>query len=149
MEFIRCEEHIECQLRKAHAERPLPAGRWLQRVHIAGHPGVGSFPAAVFRAACGRRSNTESVKVDAISQSPGGAMRSLLIGLVLVLAGCQQIPLTPEDIQARKFEPVPDKAVIYLVRDNPDFSTKAARGYLKNQFSHTEKFSDKYGPSST
>lgn len=49
-------------------------------------------------------------------------MRSLLIGLILALAGCQQIPLTPEDIQARKFEPVADKAVIYLVRDNPDFS---------------------------
>jgi hypothetical protein len=49
-------------------------------------------------------------------------MRSLLIGLILALAGCQQLPLTPEDIQARKFEAVPDKAVIYVVRDNPDFS---------------------------
>jgi hypothetical protein len=49
-------------------------------------------------------------------------MRSLLIGLVLVLTGCQQLPLTPEDIQARKFEAVPDKAVIYLVRDDPDLS---------------------------
>src|SRR5262245_7124455 len=42
--------------------------------------------------------------------------------LVLPLAGCQQLPLTPEDIQARKFEAVPDKAVIYVVRDDPDFS---------------------------
>ena len=49
-------------------------------------------------------------------------MRLLLIGLMLALAGCQQLPRTPEDIQARKFESVPDKAVIYLVRDNPDFS---------------------------
>ena len=47
--------------------------------------------------------------------------RVLLI--VLTLAGCQQLPLTPEDIQARKFEAVPDKAVIYLVRDSPDFSS--------------------------
>jgi hypothetical protein len=53
-------------------------------------------------------------------------MRSLLIGLALVLAGCQQIPLTPQDIQARKFETVPDKGVIYLVRDNPDFSEAGA-----------------------
>lgn len=44
------------------------------------------------------------------------------IALILTLAGCQQLPLTPEDIQAKKFEAVPDKAVIYLVRDNPDFS---------------------------
>src|SRR5262245_258665 len=54
-------------------------------------------------------------------------MRSLLIGLMLVLAGCQQLPLTPEDIQARKFEAVPDKAVIYLVRDNPDSSEAEAQ----------------------
>jgi hypothetical protein len=40
----------------------------------------------------------------------------------LALAGCQELPLTPEDIQARKFETVPDKGVIYLVRDDPDFS---------------------------
>jgi len=59
-------------------------------------------------------------------------MRSLLIGLILVLAGCQQIPLTPEDIQARKFEPVPDKAVIYVVRDNPDFSGIQAQIDLDN-----------------
>src|SRR5262245_26930947 len=45
---------------------------------------------------------------------------------LLVLAGCQQLPLTPEDIQARKFEAVADKAVIYLVRDNPDFTDAEA-----------------------
>lgn len=47
---------------------------------------------------------------------------SPLFGLMLVLAGCQQLPLTPEDIQARKFEAVADKAVIYVVRDSLDFS---------------------------
>lgn len=50
-------------------------------------------------------------------------LRVLLIALTMALAGCQQLPLTPEDIQARKFEAVPDKAVIYLVRDSPDFSS--------------------------
>jgi hypothetical protein len=59
-------------------------------------------------------------------------MRSLLVGLILVLAGCQQIPLTPEDIQARKFEQVKDKAVIYLVRDDPDFSGAGAPVDLGN-----------------
>ncbi len=49
--------------------------------------------------------------------------RMLMIVLTWALAGCQQLPLTPEDIQAKKFEAVPDKAVIYLVRDNPDFSS--------------------------
>ena len=47
---------------------------------------------------------------------------SVLFALVLALAGCQQLPLTPEDIQARKFEAVPDKSVIYLLRDAADFS---------------------------
>lgn len=54
--------------------------------------------------------------------------RVLLIALAL--AGCVQLPLTPQDIQARKFESVPDKAVIYLVRDHPDFSDKAATIWL-------------------
>lgn len=38
--------------------------------------------------------------------------------LSLLLAGCAQLPPTPEDIQAKRFEPVPGKAVIYIVRDN-------------------------------
>ncbi len=50
-----------------------------------------------------------------------------MVALILTLAGCQQLPLTPEDIQARKFEAVPDKAVIYLLRDDPDFSGTEAR----------------------
>ncbi|HKU70983.1 MAG TPA: DUF2846 domain-containing protein [Burkholderiales bacterium] len=36
----------------------------------------------------------------------------------VLLAGCAQLPPTPEDIQAKRFEPVPGKAVIYIVRDN-------------------------------
>ena len=44
--------------------------------------------------------------------------RILLISLLLV--GCVQLPPTPEDIQSRKFESVPDKAVIYIVRTPMD-----------------------------
>ncbi len=36
--------------------------------------------------------------------------------IALLLAGCVQLPPTPQDIQAKKFESVPDKAVIYIVR---------------------------------
>lgn len=44
----------------------------------------------------------------------------LLPILLTALAGCTPMPLTPADVEARKIEAVPDKAVIYLVRDNPD-----------------------------
>ena len=44
--------------------------------------------------------------------------RILLIALLL--AGCAQIPPSPQDIQAKKFEPVPGKAVIYVVRTPMD-----------------------------
>jgi len=56
-------------------------------------------------------------------------MRRLLL-MALFLAGCQQLPLTPQDIQARKFEAVPGMAVIYLVRDNPDFTRMQSMIYL-------------------
>jgi len=36
--------------------------------------------------------------------------------LALLVAGCAQLPPTPEEIHAKKFETVPDKAVIYIVR---------------------------------
>lgn len=49
-----------------------------------------------------------------------------VLWLVFLLAGCQQLPLTPADLQARKFETLPDKAVIYIVRDDPDFSREPA-----------------------
>lgn len=39
---------------------------------------------------------------------------------VLLLAGCAQLPPTPEDIQARKMESLPDKSVIYVVRSAMD-----------------------------
>lgn len=48
------------------------------------------------------------------------ALKKVLLAAAL-LAGCQ-LPLTPEDLEARKFEAVPGKAVIYLVRIYPDFN---------------------------
>ena len=42
---------------------------------------------------------------------------------VFLLAGCYApLPLTPADIQAKRFETLPDKGVIYVVRPLPDFS---------------------------
>jgi hypothetical protein len=40
--------------------------------------------------------------------------RVLLIALLL--AGCAQLPPSPQEIQAKQFEPLPEKAVIYIVR---------------------------------
>lgn len=46
--------------------------------------------------------------------------RFLLIALLL-LAGCvAPLPPMPEDAVAKRFEPLPDKAVIYLVRPGVD-----------------------------
>jgi hypothetical protein len=40
----------------------------------------------------------------------------------LAFAGCVQLPPTPADIEAKRFELAPGKSVIYLVRDDPDFT---------------------------
>lgn len=56
--------------------------------------------------------------------------RVILSVVLALLAGCAQLPPTPADIQAKKFEAVPDKAVIYLVRAYPDFSDNPATVWL-------------------
>ena len=56
--------------------------------------------------------------------------RGLVLVLSTLVAGCVQLPQTPEDLQARKFESVPGKAVIYVVRDAPDYSAVAAPIWL-------------------
>jgi hypothetical protein len=38
----------------------------------------------------------------------------------LLLAGCEQLPPSPQDIQAKRFEALPGKAVIYVVRTPMD-----------------------------
>jgi hypothetical protein len=55
-----------------------------------------------------------------------GAMFRLLIILTVVLAGCASLPPTPQDIEAKRFEPAPGKAVIYVVREYPDISRDVA-----------------------
>jgi hypothetical protein len=45
--------------------------------------------------------------------------RFILI-VAMLLAGCAQLPPTPQDIQGKKFDAVPDKAVIYIVRPRVD-----------------------------
>lgn len=54
--------------------------------------------------------------------------RTLLLSLLL--AGCAQLPPTPQDIQAKKFENLPERAVIYLVRGDPDFNRVPATVWL-------------------
>ncbi len=47
-----------------------------------------------------------------------GRLMSIALALALTLAGCQQLPLDPQDIEAKKFESIPGKAAIYIVRDS-------------------------------
>src|SRR5688500_9208521 len=53
--------------------------------------------------------------------------------LVLVLAGCAQLPPSPQDIEAKRFEQVPGKSVIYLFRADPDFSREVATVVLDDR----------------
>ena len=53
--------------------------------------------------------------------------------LAFVLAGCAPLPPSPQDIEAKRFEGVPGKAVIYLVREWPDISREAATVMLDDQ----------------
>ncbi len=47
-------------------------------------------------------------------------IRAFLIAALIALTGCAQIPPSPQEIQSKKFESVPDKAVIYIVRSAMD-----------------------------
>jgi len=47
-------------------------------------------------------------------------LRFLLVPIFLAIAGCAQIPPSPAETQAKQFESVPGKAVIYIVRNYPD-----------------------------
>ena len=57
--------------------------------------------------------------------------RFLLV--VAILAGCAPLPPTPQDIEAKRFEPVPGKAVIYVVREYPDLSREVATVMLDDR----------------
>lgn len=42
--------------------------------------------------------------------------KALMTAAVVILAGCAQIPPSPQEIADKKFEPVPGKAVVYVVQ---------------------------------
>jgi len=54
-----------------------------------------------------------------------------LLALIALLAGCA--PLSPRDLEAVRIEGTPGKAVIYLVRTNPDLSTVSATVTLNGE----------------
>jgi hypothetical protein len=45
-----------------------------------------------------------------------------MVFLLLLLAGCATREPSPQDLQAKRFEAISDKAVVYLYRDRADFS---------------------------
>lgn len=47
-------------------------------------------------------------------------LRILLITFIAIAAGCAPLPPSPQDIRAKQFQSVPDKAVVYIVRGNLD-----------------------------
>lgn len=49
-----------------------------------------------------------------------------LLLLALAFAGCAPLPPGPADMEAKRFEPVQGKAVIYLFREYPDLSREVA-----------------------
>ena len=53
--------------------------------------------------------------------------------LALVLTACAPLPPSPRDIEAKRFEHVPGKAVIYLFRDYQDFTDEVSTVMLDDQ----------------
>jgi hypothetical protein len=61
-------------------------------------------------------------------------MRSVVSALfIALLCACAARPPSPADLQAKRFETLPDKAVVYLYRDSPDFSDVPATFLLDGQ----------------
>jgi hypothetical protein len=46
--------------------------------------------------------------------------RAFAVLAVLLVSGCAQLPPSPEELQAKRFETLPGKAVIYIVRQPMD-----------------------------
>jgi len=53
--------------------------------------------------------------------------------LLLVLAGCATREPSPEELRSKRFEAIPDKAVVYLYRDRLDFTNAPASLTLDGQ----------------
>jgi hypothetical protein len=60
-------------------------------------------------------------------------MFRLVYVLVFALAACAQLPPSPQEIEAKRFEAAPGQAVIYLVRDVPDFTDVGAAVMLDDR----------------
>jgi hypothetical protein len=59
-------------------------------------------------------------------------LRALL--LLLLLSGCvAPLPPSPQEIEAKRFEAVAGKAVVYLVREYPDLSSEAGTVMLDDR----------------
>lgn len=56
-----------------------------------------------------------------------------VLAALALLVGCAELPLTPQDIQAKRIEGAPGKAVIYLVRTKPDLSFLPATVMLNDE----------------
>jgi hypothetical protein len=48
--------------------------------------------------------------------------RALWVALAIAVAGCAGQPPSQMEMQAKQFQPLPDKSVIYIVRSFPDFT---------------------------
>jgi hypothetical protein len=55
------------------------------------------------------------------------------IALLLVIASCATRVPDPAELQAKRFETIPDKSAVYLYRDRPDFSSAPASLTLDGQ----------------
>ena len=56
-----------------------------------------------------------------------------LMLLALALTACAPLPPSPQDIEAKRFDHVPGKAVIYLFRDYQDFTDEVSTVMLDDQ----------------
>jgi hypothetical protein len=55
---------------------------------------------------------------------------ALLATVLLAFAGCAGLAPEPSDLEAKKFQPLADRAVIYLVRGQPLYSDRAVPIWL-------------------
>jgi hypothetical protein len=60
------------------------------------------------------------------------ATRAWLAGALLALGGCVGLAPESRDIEAKQFQPLPDKGVIYLVRGEPLYSDRPVPVWLGN-----------------
>ena len=57
---------------------------------------------------------------------------ALLVACALMLSGCVAVAPESRDLEAKQFQPLPDKGVIYLVRGEPVYSDRPVPVWLGN-----------------